>query len=428
MINFKKKVLSNGLRVVLAPMENTEAATLSVLVGAGSRYETKNINGVSHFLEHLFFKGTKSRPKPGQVFKDLDKIGAAYNAFTSKESTGFWVKSATEDFDIGLDIVSDILLEPLFKPEEIEKERGVILQEINMIEDDPMRKVWDIFENVFYGDQPIGWDIAGNKETIMSINRKNIIGYRNKNYLSKNMVVAAAGKINQAEVFKKIEKVFGRIKKGKNSGRKDAKIFQRKPEVKILNKDSDQSHLAMGFHAYDMYDEKMYALNLLSVILGGNFSSKLMMEIREKLGLAYYVFSFGDQNTDCGSIGMGAGVGHDNLEKTVKKIFEVISKIKSNGVSKSDLSDGKSFIRGQRVLKMESSSEIASFCSGRELFYKKILQPEELDKKFEKVSQNDILKVANEVFRPGRFNMAVIGKHDDGLEKEKFCRNLFAKI
>ncbi|MGB9680866.1 MAG: M16 family metallopeptidase, partial [Minisyncoccia bacterium] len=175
MIHFERKVLANGLRIIAAPMTNTEAVTLLVLVGTGSRYETKETNGISHFLEHLFFKGTKSRPKPGQVHKDLDKIGASHNAFTSKETTGFWVKLAPKYFNIGLDIISDIILEPLFLPEEIEKERGVILQEINMYEDEPRRKVWDILENVLFGDQPMGWDVTGTKENILKITRSDIL-------------------------------------------------------------------------------------------------------------------------------------------------------------------------------------------------------------------------------------------------------------
>ncbi|MBU2219246.1 insulinase family protein, partial [Patescibacteria group bacterium] len=303
MFQVEKKVLDNGLRVIIVPMKNSEAVTIQVLVGAGSRYEPKKINGISHFLEHLFFKGTKSRPKPGQVHKDLNRIGAAYNAFTSKENTGFWVKSSVEDFDVGLDVVSDILLEPLFKNEEIEKERGVILQEISMYEDEPRRRVIDIVENVLYGDQPLGRDIAGTKETINNIKRTDIVKYESDNYLSKNMVVIAAGNIDKKTAFKKIKNVFSRIRKGENKSFQRIKISQKSPQIKIIKKDSDQTHFALAFRGYDMFDEKRYILNLLSVVLGGNMSSRLFTEIREKLGLAYYVYSWGDQYNDCGYLG-----------------------------------------------------------------------------------------------------------------------------
>ncbi|MDO8555424.1 MAG: pitrilysin family protein [bacterium] len=427
MINFQKKVLDNGLRVILAPMSNVDASTLMVLVNVGSRYERKQINGISHFLEHLVFKGTKSRPEPGQIHKDLDRIGAAHNAFTSKETTGFWVKSASRDFDVGLDIIFDILLEPVFKNEEIEKERGVILQEISMYEDEPRRKVLDVLEGALYGDQPVGWDIAGSKESVSSINKEDITKYHDANYLSENMIVVAAGNLEPSATYKKIEKFFGKVKNGKNQDSLKTEIFQKSPNVEIIKKDSDQTHLAMGIRAYDMFNEKRYALNLLSVILGGNFSSRLVMEIREKLGLAYYVYSFGDQYTDCGYLGIGAGIAHNELSGVVKKIIEVIKDIKKNGVTAQELQDAKSFIRGQMAMRLETSDEVASFCSDQEIFYKKIIQPEEIIQKIENVSQDDILKVAAEVFVPETINLAVIGKQEKPKEQELFFKDLFQK-
>lgn len=428
MFQVEKKVLDNGLRVIIVPMKNSEAVTIQVLVGAGSRYEPKKINGISHFLEHLFFKGTKSRPKPGQVHKDLNRIGAAYNAFTSKENTGFWVKSSVEDFDVGLDVVSDILLEPLFKNEEIEKERGVILQEISMYEDEPRRRVIDIVENVLYGDQPLGRDIAGTKETINNIKRTDIVKYESDNYLSKNMVVIAAGNIDKKTAFKKIKNVFSRIRKGENKSFQRVKIFQKSPQIKIIKKDSDQTHLALAFRGYDMFDEKRYILNLLSVVLGGNMSSRLFTEIREKLGLAYYVYSWGDQYNDCGYLGMAAGIPHEKIEKVIDKITEIIKEIKEKGVSQKELAFAKSFIRGQMALSFETSDQIASFVSNQELFYKRIMQPEEILKKIEKVSQNDILRLARDIFKPEKINLAVIGHHKDATRKEKLYREIFNKI
>jgi len=428
MIKFEKKILSNGLRVVAAPMENTEAVTIQVLAGVGSRYETKKNNGISHFLEHLVFKGTKSRPKPGQVWKELDAIGAAANAFTGKERTAFWVKSSAKDFNIGLDIVSDILLNPLFDEREIERERGVILQEIDMYEDDPQRKVFDILENVLYGDQPIGWDIAGDKKTVLGISRGDIIKYKRENYLAGNMVVVIAGAIGGSEVFQKAEKAFGKIKKGKNKPAKKAKTLQKSPRVKIINKDLDQTHLALAFRGYDMFDGRRHALNLLSVILGGNFSSKLVMEIREKMGLAYYVYAFGDQYADCGHLGMAAGIPHDKLETVAKKVAGIAGKIKQSGVSEKELKLAKSFLRGRTALKFESSDAVASFAGERELFYGKIVQPDEILKKIEKVSRDDILKTANDIFRPGKASMAVIGRHNEAKKKEEHYRKLFGEI
>jgi len=428
MINYEKKVLDNGLRVIVAPMENIEAMTLLVLVGVGSRQEIKKINGISHFLEHLFFKGTKSRPKPSQVHKELNKIGATYNAFTAKEETGFWVKSSAKDFDISLDIVSDILLEPLFDEKEIEKERGVILQEISMYEDDPRQKILWIIENVLYRNQPIGWDIPGTKETVNNIKRADIIRYESDNYLAKDMVVIVAGNIDKKTAFKKIEKVFSRIRKGKNKNFPGVKISQKSPQIKIVKKDSDQTHFALAFRGYDMFDEKRYVLNLLSVVLGGNMSSRLSTEIREKLGLAYYVYSWGDQYTDCGYLGMAAGIPHEKMETVAKKIANIIKEIKEKSVSKKDLDLAKGFIRGQMALKFETSDEIASFVAGQELFYKKILQPEEILKKIEKVNKNDILRIGREIFRPSKVNLAVIGRPGDNKRNEEQYKKILRAI
>ncbi len=411
--------MPNGLRVILAPMENIEATTLLVLVKAGSRGETKKINGLSHFLEHLFFKGTKSRPKPGEVPKELNKVGAIYNAFTGKENTGFWVKSSAKDFDLSLDIVSDILLEPLFDSREIERERGVILQEISMYEDDPRRRVLELNENVLFGNQPLGWDIAGTKESVKNIKRSDVINYERKNYLGQDMVVVAAGRLDSQTCFKKIEKAFSRVRRGKNKNFLAIKPPRKEPKIKIAEKDSDQTHFIVSFNGYDLFDERRYILNLLSVILGGNTSSRLFMEIREKLGLAYYVYGFGDQYTDAGYLGMAAGIPHEKMELVIKKIIEIIKEIKKKGVAKKDLDLAKGFIRGQMALKFETSDEIASFVASQELFYKKILQPEEILKKIEKITSNDIIKIGNDIFKPTKFNLAVIGpqKKEAGFEK-----------
>ena len=428
MINFEKKVLDNGLRAILAPMNNTEAVTLLVLVGVGSRYETKKINGVSHFLEHMFFKGTRSRPEPGQVLRELDKIGADHNAFTSKETTGFWVKTSAKDFDVALAVISDILLEPLFKEEEVEKERNVIFQEIDMRKDNPRLKTQEILDNVVFGDQPVGWDIAGSKKTVAAIKREDIIGYEAKNYLSENMTIAAAGNFDKEKVFQKISRAFAPVKKGKNKNFIKAKTFQKETQVKIFNKETDQTHLALAVRAYDMYDEKRYALDLLSTLLGGNSSSRLYSEIREKLGLAYYVYSWDDQLRDCGYLGMAAGVPHSKLGAVVENIVSICSKIKKGGISSNDLDSAKSYLRGQTALRFEASDEIAHFVAGQELFYNEVKQPRDILRKIEAVEKEDILKIAQELFRPEKLSLSVVGRHDNDEKTNKFYKKILAGI
>lgn len=415
-IDYQKKTLADGKRIILSPMKNTSAVTILVLVGTGSKNEIKRINGVSHFLEHLFFKGTKNHPNPGDISKILDGMGAQHNAFTSKEVTGFWVKTADKNFDAALDVISDLLLNPLFDKDEIEKEKGVILQEISMYEDLPQRRVAELFETVLYGDQPAGWDTAGTKKSISGIKREDILKYRNANYVASNTVISVAGNINSAAAFRKIQKVFKDFPKKKAKKRNKTKESQKTVKVEFLRKKSDQTHLVFGFRGYNMFDEKKYALNLLSIILGGNMSSRLFMEIREKLGLAYYVGAGSEDYTDVGYLAMRMGVPHSSLKLALERTMDIVRDLQKNGATKKEVDFAKDYIRGSMALSLESSDEVATFFGEQSLFYKKILQPQDILKKIERVSKNDIIKITKEIFRPSRANLAVIGPYS---EKQK---------
>ncbi|MCH7883306.1 insulinase family protein [Patescibacteria group bacterium] len=413
-MKFYKKTLPSGLKVITVPMTGTQAMTLLVLVGTGSKYEHKKISGVSHFLEHLFFKGTKHRPNPGEVNQALDRLGSEHNAFTSKEFTGYWVKAARKHFDEALDIVSDILLEPLFKADEIERERGVIIQEISMYEDMPQRKIMEVWEELLYGDQPAGWDIAGTKEIIGKISRKDILNYKNKQYVAENTLVIVAGNIDAKDTEKKIIKAFSRFKDGRAGPKKPTRERQTKPAVYCSFKKTDQTHLALGFRGYDVYDTKRHALDLLGVMLGGNMSSRLFMEIREKLGLAYYVRASAQHYTDSGYLVATAGIPHKDLGRVVEKMVDILHDIKENGFSEKEIAFAKDYLRGSLALSFESSDEIASFFGEQAMFYKKIETPQELFRHIERVTHDDIMKVAKELIRPGNLNLAVIGPHKNG--------------
>ncbi|KKS96610.1 MAG: Peptidase M16 domain protein [Candidatus Giovannonibacteria bacterium GW2011_GWA1_43_15] len=394
------------------------------LFGTGSKYEIKKTNGISHFLEHLFFKGTKSRPKPGQVWEELDRIGAQKNAFTSKEYTGYYVKAAAKHFDIGLDVVSDILLEPLFKKEEIEKERGVILQEIAMYEDNPQRQAYDLFEDLMYGDQPAGWDTAGTPETVNNIKRDDILKYKNSHYHASNAVVAVAGNIDPEVAFSKVERAFKNMSDGRKITKLKVRERQKNPRVKFKKKDLDQTHLRLGARSYEMYDERRYALQVLATILGGNCSSYLWREIREKRGLAYYVGASAEEYTDSGYLLATAGVAHENLPKAVKKIVEIMRHLRTKGVSDKEINFAKEYIRGSMALAFETTDEVATFLSSQELFYKKIMAPEDILRKIEAVKRSDIIKVAKDIFRPEKINLAAIGPHEEGQVYEKILAQI----
>src|SRR3989338_3089093 len=423
-MKFEKRTFANGLRCVVAPMKDTEAVTLWALFGTGSKYETKKINGISHFLEHLFFKGTKSRPRPDQIARELDRIGAQKNAFTSKEYTGYYVKSAAKHFDIGLDIVSDILIEPIFKKSEIEKERGVVLQELAMYEDDPRRQAYDLIEELLYGNQPAGWDVGGTPETVKGISRDDILRYKQSHYIASSAVVVAAGNVEPEAVFKKIEKAFLKMPKGKKLRKEKVIESQRVPAVKFKKKDVDQTHLRLALRAYDMYDERRYALQVLATIFGGNMSSYLWREIREKGGLAYYVGASSDEATDTGYLLTTAGVSHANFLKTVKKIVEILKHIKSKGVAQRELDFAKEFIRGSMALAFETTDDVATFLASQELFYGRIMAPQDILAKIEKVGRRDIIGIVKDVFRRDKINLAAITPEENNADYENVLNTL----
>lgn len=418
-MNHIKKTLDNGVRVILAPMNNTKAVSVVVLAGVGSNYEPKELNGISHFLEHLFFKGTKSRPKPGDVNKDLDRLGAEHNAFTSKEMTGFWVKAADKYFDEGLDIVSDILIQPLFKEDELEKEKNVIIQEISMYEDMPQRKIFEVWDELLYPNQPAGRSIAGTKKIINSITRRDILNYRKKHYVSENIVVIVAGNFDPISVYKKVEKTFKRIPIGKPSSKKSVVETQKSPILKIANKETDQTHIILGTRSFGFFDERKYALGLLSVILGGNTSSRLFSEIREKSGLAYYVSAMSEQLTDSGYTIARAGIPLNSLKTTCKKIVKIMSDFRAKEISEKELKFAKDYLRGTMALGLESSDEVALFYGEQELFYKKIMEIDEIWKKYEHVSVKDIFAVSQKIFKPSKVGLAVIGPKKE-TDKDHF--------
>lgn len=297
-----------------------------------------------------------------------------------------------------------------------------------MYEDMPSRKVHDDLEEILYGDNPLGWNIAGDKETVAKISRKDLLKYEKENYLAENMLVVASGNIDTKTVFEKIKKNFGGVRSGKPKSLKKIKISQSEPAVKIVKKKTDQAHIALAIRGYDMRDERKYALNLLSVILGGNASSRLFSEIREKLGLAYYVYAWGDQYQDCGYLGIAAGAPNHEFENVIIKFVSIIKDIKDNGIKAEELEDAKSYLRGQMALKFEGSEEIASFVAVQEMFYNKINQPYDIMKKIEKLTISDVQETVKEIFTPRNINMAVIGDIGNGNKDLGVYRNILKSI
>lgn len=405
----------------MAPMQDTETATVIVMAGTGSRYETEKENGLAHFLEHMFFKGTKKRPNTIDISKELDAIGAEYNAYTSKDHTAYYAKVEAHHLDTALDVVSDMFLNAKLEKEEIERERGTILQEINMYEDMPQRMVGEHFEKLLYGMHPLGRDIAGSKENIRSFQQKDFIKYLNRGYTSENVVVGVAGKINTKKVKKEIEKYFTRIHKGKRPVFKKIKEQQAKPQVFIRHKKTDQTHIVLGVRGYDMFHKDRFTLSVLATILGGGMSSRLFMEVRERRGLAYSVHTSFDTYHDAGYLATQCGVEHKNLEKTVDVILSEYKKIAANLVDKEELKKAKEYIKGHFALGMEGSDDVVGFLVTQEVLRDKITLPQEYNKMIDRVTAQDILRVAKDIFRNEKLNMAIIGPH---IHSKQLTRNL----
>jgi predicted Zn-dependent peptidase len=421
-MHFKKTTLKNGLRIITMPMKGTQTSTVLVIVGTGSKYESRETSGISHFLEHLFFKGTKKRPNKLMISEDLEKIGADYNAFTSKEYTGFYVRAASFQLDKSMEIVSDMLKNSTFPAEEIEKERSVILEEIKMIKDDPPRYVADLFEVLLYGDTPAGWDTAGTPESVSKITREQIISYLNTQYTAKNIAVVVAGAIDNKTILDRVKKCFSKFNGGEFMKKEAVKESQDKPEILIYPKETEQTHISLGVRGYDINHPDKYALSLLSVILGGGMSSRLFSSIREKHGLAYYIFSGAESYTDSGYFTTQAGIDSKNLTKTIGLILEEYRKIAEEGVGKKELQKVKDYIKGRTLMSLESSSSMANFLADQEILEGEIITYEEKLKKIDAVTTKDIQRVAKDIFKTNNINLAIVGNGADKSELQKILR------
>ncbi len=420
-MHFSKKVLKNGLRVITVPMKDNPTVTVLVLVEAGSKYETKKVNGISHFLEHMCFKGTVKRPKAIDISKELDALGSQYNAFTAQEYTGYYAKSDARHFKQILDIVSDIYLNSTFPEVEMEREKGVIIEEINMYEDMPNRHVQDLMMKLLYGDQPAGWNIAGEKKNIQEMKRQDFVKYKNAHYLPEATVLVVAGQVIEKDVLKEVKKIFDVVASGKKDQKLKVKEIQKKPEVLIKFKETDQTHFVLGVRTYDLFDKKNVVLSVLGGILGGGMSSRLFVKLREEMGVGYYVRAYNDVYTDHGFFQVSAGVDNKRIEEVIRAVIDECKKLKDEKVSEEELNKVKECIIGNMKLTLESSDDIANFYGGQELLKKETKNAEDKAKEIRKVTAEQIQNLARDIFTNDKLNLAIIGPFKD---KKKFLKTL----
>jgi len=415
----KKTIFKNKARLLYIPTPGTEAVTVLFLFAVGSRYETPEINGVSHFIEHLMFKGTKKRPSTLHISKELDGVGAEFNAFTGKDYTGYYIKINHKQVDLAVDVLSDMLLNSKFDAKEMNRERGVIIEEINMYHDNPIMYIENVCEDSIYSGSTLGWDIAGPAEVIKKVTRQQLLNYKEKYYQPNNVVVAVAGKIDnkvKAIIQKKFVNLFKQ--KGKPEVFAPFVLDQLAPRVKIKYRDTKQVQLGLGFGAFGYSDKRTYAMHLLTIILGGNMSSRLFISVRERRGLAYFVRCYPNFYQDVGNIFIQSGLDVSRLEKAIKVILDELKKIKK-GVTAKELKDAKEFVRGKMVLNLEDSSHVAEYFAKQELLMNEISTPEQKMKLYDKVTAKEIRAVANEIFKKERVNLALIGPFRDAKKFQK---------
>jgi predicted Zn-dependent peptidase len=409
---FQRHTHDNGLRVLTADMPQVQSVTCMIMLAAGSRYETPETNGIAHFAEHMFFKGTERRPTARDIGMEVDGLGGEFNAFTSKEYTGYYVKCAAEYRDRALDVLVDMLRHSTFDPEEIEREKGVIIEEMNMYYDTPRDFIGGVYDHLLYGDQPLGWDVIGRKETVRGATRDTFLDYVGHWYKPERMVVGVAGHLDGTQQ-ETIERLLGDMEATPTGSPSPTALDGSGSRVTIHHKDSDQAHLILGVRSYPLVHPDRWALQLLATVLGTGMSSRLFTEVREKRGLAYYVYAHNQSYTDAGSLFSQAGVDIARSEEAVETIVREFRRIADEPVPSEELEKARALAKGRFVLRLENPQGMIVFGLGREVLNDPVREPEEVVAGLDAVTAEDVQRVAQDVIASDGLNLALIGPFED---------------
>jgi predicted Zn-dependent peptidase len=413
---FQRTTLDNGLRVLTADLPHAQSVAVLVMLAAGSRYETAETSGIAHFSEHMFFKGTDRRPSAKEIAGAIDAIGGEFNAFTGKESTTYYVKCAAEHRDVALDVLVDMIRNARFPEEEIEREKGVIIEEMNMYYDTPRDFIGGVYEQLLWGDQPLGWDIIGRKETVRDATRDTFMGYLDRWYKPSRMVVGIAGRIG-ADALDRVQDLLGDLTDA-DTGEPEPAAAQANGRVALHTKQSEQAHVSLGVHSLPLDHPDRYALQLLATALGGGMSSRLFSEVRERRGLAYYVYGLNHSYTDAGTLYAQAGVDIARIDDAVSTIAAEIRKIAAEPLEAEELEKARNFAKGRFVLQLESPQGLMMFGLRREVLERRLPDPDEVLRGLDAVTSDDIARVATDLIGPDRLRLAVIGPFDDASRFE----------
>ncbi|MCD6359077.1 MAG: insulinase family protein [Dehalococcoidia bacterium] len=419
---YQKTTLKNGLRLITSSMPHLQSVCISIFVKSGSRYETREESGVSHFIEHLCFKGTEKRPTSRDISTAIDEVGGVFNGGTDRELTVYWCKTASTHFPLAVDVLADILLHSKFNPQDIDSERRVIIQELDMQMDSPHQRVHMLINELLWPEHPLGREIGGTKETVTKISRQAMTGYAKQHYTPDNIVISIAGGITQEEALLQVEKVFGDWDcHGDRIIFLPANDIQQEPHLYIEQRKIEQSHLCLAVPGLSDTHPDRFALDLLNTILGGGMSSRLFTEIRDKRGLAYAISSYEEHLSDTGSMTIYAGVRPDNTAATITAILKEMRGMMEQ-IPKSELTKAKEQLKGQILLRMENSSSVSAWMGGQELLKGKILTVNDVGNAIDAVTAADIQRIAQEVFVSDKLNLALVGPDVEEQELKKLLQ------
>ena len=414
---FERTTLSNGIRLLTAPMPQAQSVSCFIMFAAGARYETAEIGGIAHFAEHMFFKGTERRPTARDIATEIDGIGGEFNAFTGKEYTGYYVKCAAGTRDVALDVLVDMLRNSRFDPDEIDREKGVIVEEMNMYYDTPRDFIGGVYESLLYGDQPLGRDIIGTKETVRAATRETFTSFIDRWYRPERMVVGLGGRIGDG-LLERLEGLLGSIDPRETGTPEPVVIPANGTSVKLHTKKSDQAHIVLGARSYPLGHPDRFVLQLLATVLGGGMSSRLFTEVRERRGLAYYVFGTNSSYVDAGSLYAQAGVDIDRIDDAVTTIARELRLIAEERVPAAELEKARAFAKGRFVLGLESPHGTIMFGLRREVLQGDAEEPESVLAGLDAVTAEDIQRVAQDVVGK-QLKLAVIGPFEDAERFEQ---------
>jgi predicted Zn-dependent peptidase len=391
------------------------------MVAAGSRYETRETNGIAHFAEHMFFKGTQKRPRSRDITSTIDSIGGEFNSFTSKEYTGFYVKCAADQRDTAFDILVDMIRNSKFEPEEIEREKGVIVEEMNMYYDTPRDFIGHMYDRLLYGDQPLGWDVMGTKETVRSATRDTLMDYLSRWYKPERTVAGVAGRIGE-DLHDRLQELLADLQPEATTLPDPVTLSKEdSAHVRLHTKQSDQAHICLGVRSYPLVHPDRYVVQLLTTILGGGMSSRLFTEVRERRGLAYYVFGVNNAYTDAGSLYAQAGVDISRIDEAVETIVRELRRMAEEPVPSDELERARNSAKGRFVLQLESPHGAIQYGLRQEVLENQIDEPDYVFRHLDEVTAEDVHRVAHDLIEGRRMYLAAVGPIDD---PERFERLL----